>query len=336
MQIEELRAIRFGCASEGQMAMMQAPDHTTLTADEATTIAPSPAYDACWPRVSDVAPSLRGAMVLSAFVAGTVPLMPVQAVLKRVGSRAAARAFPHWYHRQVCRLLGLRLHVEGRVARDRPVLLVANHTSWLDIPVISAVAPVSFVAKREVGSWPGVSVLANLQRTVYVDRERRSAVGQTAGAIAERLAGGDTIVLFAEGTSTDGNRVLPFRSSLFAAAMAHHQAHKRGGTGAAATGDTGPAPAVQTLSIVYARRHGVPLGWSDRARIGWYGDMDLPPHAWDVLKSGPIDVAIRVGTPVPMECFADRKAIAAETEREVRASATAMLRDLRAASGVGQ
>lgn len=314
--------------------MVQAPDHTTLAADEATKTAPLPPYDACWPNVSQVTPSLRAAMVLGAFVAGTLPLMPVQAVLKRVGSRAAARTFPHWYHRQVCRLLGLRLRLEGDVARDRPVLLVANHTSWLDIPVISAVAPVSFVAKSEVGTWPGVSMLANLQRTVYVDRGRRSAVGQTAGAIAERLAGGDSIVLFAEGTSTDGNRVLPFRSSLFAAAMVHHQARRHDSEGGPATGKAGGVPAVQTLSIVYARRHGIPLGWADRARIGWYGDMDLPPHAWDVLKSGPIDVAIRLGKPVPIDCFSDRKAIAAETEREVRASATAMLRDLRAASGV--
>ena len=98
------------------------------------------------------------------------------------------------------------------------MLLVANHTSWLDIPVLSAVAPVSFVAKKEVGGWPFVSSLARLQRSVFVDRARRTAVGETAGEILARLAQGDTIVLFAEGTSSDGNRVLPFMTSLFAAA----------------------------------------------------------------------------------------------------------------------
>ncbi len=93
---------------------------------------------------------------MAGFATLTLPLMPVQAVLLRTTSRGA-RAFPHWYHRQVCRLLGIRLQIEGAVARDRPVLVVANHSSWLDIPVLSAVAPVSFIAKKEVGGWPFVS-----------------------------------------------------------------------------------------------------------------------------------------------------------------------------------
>src|SRR5262245_41116730 len=110
--------------------------------------------------------ALRGATVLTGFMALTLPLMPVQSVLLR-SSRSGARRFPNWYHRQVCRILGIRIEVDGEVARDRPVLLVANHTSWLDIPVLSAVAPVSFVAKKEVGGWPFVSTLARLQRTVF-------------------------------------------------------------------------------------------------------------------------------------------------------------------------
>ena len=86
--------------------------------------------------------------VLAGFMGLTLPLMPVQALLVRI-SQPAARRFPHWYHRKVCRILGIRLHIEGDVPPG-PVLLVSNHTSWLDIPVLSAVAPVSFVAKSEV------------------------------------------------------------------------------------------------------------------------------------------------------------------------------------------
>ena len=80
------------------------------------------------------------------------------------------------------------------------------------------VAPVSFVAKQEVASWPFVSWLAKLQRSVFVDRNRRNEVGDKANEILERLAGGDHIVLFAEGTSSDGNSVVPFKTALFAAA----------------------------------------------------------------------------------------------------------------------
>ena len=119
--------------------------------------------------------ALRAWLVLAAFFAFTFPLMPLQLLFLRTGSRYA-RTFPNWYHRQVCRLVGIRLHIDGGVAREQGVLLISNHVSWLDITVLSAVAPVSFVAKQEVASWPFVSWLAKLQRSVFVDRTRRSEV----------------------------------------------------------------------------------------------------------------------------------------------------------------
>jgi len=258
--------------------------------------------------------AFRGGAVLTGFFALTVPLMPVQALLVRLGS-PGARSFPHWYHRQVCRLLGIRINVEGAVARDRPVLLVANHTTWLDIPVLSAVAPVSFVAKTEVASWPFVATLARLQRTVFVDRTRRSAVGTAAGEIGDRLARGDAIVLFAEGTSSDGNRVLPFMTSLFAAARP-----------SSAEANAAPEAVVQTLSVVYTRLHGLPLDRADRPGVAWYGDMEMRGHAWELLKAGPLDVDIRVGDPVPLASFADRKALARHSEAEVREQVVRKLR----------
>jgi len=258
--------------------------------------------------------ALRGGAILTGFFALTLPLMPVQALLVRLSPRAARR-FPHWYHRRVCRLLGLRIEIDGEVASDRPVLLVANHTSWLDIPVLSAVAPVSFVAKKEVGSWPFVSSLARLQRSVFVDRARRSAVGEAAGEIVSRLTQGDTIVLFAEGTSSDGNRVLPFMTSLFAAAKP-----------AGNVDMSAPQAVMQTLSIVYTRLHGIPLGRADRPMVGWYGDMEMRSHAWHLLKAGPLDVRIRVGPPVPLASFADRKDLARQSEAEVREHVVRILR----------
>ncbi|MBA4130559.1 MAG: 1-acyl-sn-glycerol-3-phosphate acyltransferase [Hyphomicrobium sp.] len=257
---------------------------------------------------------LRAAGVLASFMGLTLPLMPVQALLLSV-SQSAARGFPHWYHRKVCRILGIRLHIEGAVAKDTPVLLVSNHTSWLDIPVLSAVAPVSFVAKSEVGRWPFVSALARLQRTVFVDRTRRVAVGDTANEMAERLAQGDTLVLFAEGTSTDGNRVLPFKSSLFGAA-------KPSGNSNAPN----PPIVVQTVAIVYARVHGIPLGRADRPFVGWYGDMDMQSHAWELLQAGPLDVVIRISPPVPLDAYAGRKELAEKTEAAVRENVVRTLR----------
>jgi lyso-ornithine lipid O-acyltransferase len=259
--------------------------------------------------------ALRASAVLTGFVALTVPLMPVQAALIRLSPKAARR-FPHWYHRQVCRLMGITLEIEGQVESSRAVLLVCNHTTWLDVPVLSALAPVSFVSKKEIGSWPFVSSLARLQRTVFIDRSKRHSAGDAAGEISTRLASGDTIVLFAEGTTSDGNRVLPFLSSLFGAVKTSgpvneaEQAHA----------------VVQTAAVVYTHLHGIPLARADRPRIGWYGDMEMQSHAWGLLKSGPLKVTIKVSPPVPLENFADRKELALSTERTIRRAVLGVLR----------
>jgi 1-acyl-sn-glycerol-3-phosphate acyltransferase len=256
--------------------------------------------------------TLRASAVLAAFFVLTLPLMPVQAVLLRVSERSARR-FPHWYHRQVCRILGIRLEVDGAVVQDAPVLLVCNHTSWLDIPVLSALAPVSFVAKLEVGGWPFVSALARLQRSVFVDRTRRQAAVDAANEIMARLEKGDTIVLFAEGTSSDGNRVLPFKTSLF---------------GAVKSEDAPPrAPVVvQTAAVVYTHVCGIPVTRADRPRFGWYGNMEMTSHAWGVLKSGPITATIKVSRPVPLTDFIDRKDLALKSERAIRRAVIGILR----------
>jgi lyso-ornithine lipid O-acyltransferase len=245
---------------------------------------------------------LRASLILAAFGAVTAPLMPCQALFIRTNT-GLARALPHWYHRFVCWLLGVRVHVTGEIARDRPVLLVSNHISWLDIPVLSSVAPLSFVAKSEVESWPFVNWLAKLQRTVFVDRARRTQAGMVANQIAHRLSMGDNIVLFAEGTSGDGNSVLPFKSSLFSAAEPK-------GAGAGCY--------IQTLTIVYTRVHGLPMNRGQRHKVAWYGDMDMLSHIWRLLKGGPLDVHVRVGEPVLLSSFGDRKKLAQHSETQVR------------------
>lgn len=259
--------------------------------------------------------NVRAFLVLAAFFAFTLPLMPLQLLFERTGSRFA-RTFPHWYHRQVCRIIGVRLHVDGEVAQKRGVLLVSNHVSWIDITVLSAVAPVSFVAKKEVSTWPFVKWLAKLQRSVFVDRERRTQVGSKANEILDRLEDGDHVVFFAEGTSSDGNGVLPFRSALFAAV-------KPRGDDEARTSDI----AVQTLALTYTKVYGLPLGRRGRPLVAWYGDMDLAGHAWRLLGLGPLQADIRIGPPVPLDDFPDRKALARYTEDKIRRDVAELLRD---------
>jgi 1-acyl-sn-glycerol-3-phosphate acyltransferase len=256
---------------------------------------------------------LRAFLVLGGFFAFTLPLMPLQLLLLKAGSRRA-RTFPHWYHRQVCRIVGIRLNVEGEVANEQGVLIISNHVSWLDITVLSAVAPVSFVAKQEVASWPFVSWLAKLQRSVFVDRTRRNEVGDKANEILDRLEGGDHVVLFAEGTSSDGNSVVPFKTALFAAAKP---------VGGRPMGDQVSA---QTLALTYTKLHGLPLCRRGRPVVAWYGDMDMASHAWKLLGLGPLDVHIRIGPPVPLDEFPDRKALARYAEEKVRKDVVDLLR----------
>lgn len=250
---------------------------------------------------------LRAAIIFLLFAIFTLPAMPVQGLLRMVTTRSA-RAFPHWYHRQLCRLLGVRIHQHGKIAEDRPVLLIANHISWLDIPVFGAIAPLCFVAKSEVSAWPFIGWLAKLQNTIFINRSQRRATRDSASEIIARLREGANVVIFAEGTSSDGNQVLPFKTSLFAAAKPRGEDADQLREGIY----------VQTAAIGYTHQQGLPLGRRGRPIVAWYGDMEIAGHAWQLLKRGPLDVHVRVGEPVRLDAFAGRKELARFAEDQVR------------------
>lgn len=254
------------------------------------------------------------APIAAAAVIGLTLLgMPLQfAVLKFLPRHGGV--IPHLYHRAICFILGIRRIDVGTLSSQRPLLLTANHVSWLDIVVLSAAMPVSFVAKSEVGTWPGIGFLARLQRTIFVDRTRRQATRGTAQEIGARLAAGDAVVLFAEGTSSDHNRVLPFRSALIGAARE------------AIAGGSATEVFVQPLSIAYPRRYGLPVLRRDRPQLAWYGDMTLPGHLWHLLKNGGPEAIVSFGRPISVTAMSDRKLIARQAEAEVRAMTSRALR----------
>lgn len=252
----------------------------------------------------------RASIILFLFLLLTLPLMAVQAILLMLGLKAA-RGLPYWYHKVVCKLLGVRVHLSGAAIAPGPILLVSNHISWLDIPVLASIAPLSFVAKREVSTWPFISTLAKLQRTIFIDRTRRTAVAETRKEILDRLHANERVLLFAEGTSSDGNQVLDFKSSLFAAI--EPKDGEAGGFG------------LQTCAIVYTHIHGLPMNRQQRPAIAWYGDMDMLSHAWGVLKGGPIDVRVRLGEPIAIMEVGDRKKLAIHAFERVRADFSQLL-----------
>src|ERR1035437_3873232 len=159
---------------------------------------------------------IRIILIALAVVILTLVLLPFRLIGLAFELRLQ-RTIPHWYHRVLCALIGVRIR---RRSTASPTLILSNHVSWLDICVITALAPVVFVAKSEVAGWPVFGWLAKLQRTIFINRQARHQTGAATREIAGRLLGGDAVVLFAEGTSSDGIRVLPFRSSLVGAV--HH------------------------------------------------------------------------------------------------------------------
>ncbi|MEO1198332.1 MAG: lysophospholipid acyltransferase family protein [Pseudomonadota bacterium] len=218
---------------------------------------------------------------------------------------SAARWLAVFYHRFFCRVLNVRVEVIGEVDERRPLLLVANHVSWLDIPVIGTIAPLTFIAKKEVGTWPVIGQLASLQRTIYLDRERRTTTLASATEIAGRLAGGDPAMLFAEGTSSDGNRVLPFKSAIVGAAEALAEGSDQ-------------EVWLQPMAIAYTRLNGMPMGRQHRPVVAWYGTTDLVPHLIGVFMAGPVDVEVVFGEPIQVATVGGRKEATRLARAEVR------------------
>ncbi|HSC18664.1 MAG TPA: lysophospholipid acyltransferase family protein [Rhizomicrobium sp.] len=253
--------------------------------------------------------ALRAALLLLFFVAATLVGIPWQATALRF-RLARRKTFPQRYHRWLCRWFGIRITVIGKPIQDRGVLMVANHTSYFDILVLSGAARLSFVAKKEVASWFFFGTLARLQETVFIERDKRSKTVEARDEIRERLAMGDALVLFPEGTSNDGNRVLPFRSALLGAAESQIGTEPDGRP---------KYVLVQPVSITYVGLQGIPMGRENRPFFAWYGDMDLVPHLWEAVKAGPFDAVIEFHPPLTVDQVGGRKALAAQAEAIVRA-----------------
>lgn len=232
---------------------------------------------------------------LLSYLTLTLALMPVQLVLVATGSRRASVALPLFYHRCCAWILGFILEKRGTIATGPSTLFVVNHCSYLDIKLLGAAIPASFIAKAEVARWPLFGWLAKLQRTVFVERERRTKTAAQRDEVGRRLEAGDNLILFPEGTSGDGNRILPFKSALFSVAERR----------------IGGAPiVVQPVTIAYVRLDGMPIGHALRPLFAWYGDMDMARHVWRAAGLGDCTVSIEFHPTVTIEAFGSRKALA--------------------------
>jgi 1-acyl-sn-glycerol-3-phosphate acyltransferase len=248
---------------------------------------------------------VRIALAILALLTVTVILLPFHLVFLWLKHPWRNR-LPRYWHKAALWALGVRVTVHSSLARQRPLLIVANHSSWLDILVLAAVADVTYVAKAEVRDWPVFGVLARLQRSIFVVREQRRKTQHQANEIAERMNAGEIVVLFPEGTTSDGNRLFATKSSLFGAA-----------TSAVAESPEGRVH-VQPLAIGYTKIHGMPMGHYHRPVAAWPGDVELLPHLMGVLETGALDAEVNFGPAIEVTAETNRKFLAQAAEDEIR------------------
>lgn len=249
--------------------------------------------------------SIRAVRRLILLLGWTLVAMPVQGLCLLLPGRPKV-VFARFYWAMFCRLIGMHVRVVGAPpGRVRSVIFVSNHSSWLDVPVLGGHLDGCFVSKGEVGSWPLIGMIARLGRTLFVSRQRGSTRRER-DAMRARLAAGDNLILFPEGTTSDGSRVMPFRTAFFAAAE---------GAG---------GPMIQPVSVVYDRLAGLPTGRATRPLFAWYGDMDIASHYWRLARHRGLRATVLLHAPLDPSGFADRKALSQAVWRIVAGGAATL------------
>jgi len=255
----------------------------------------SPIGLAGWVRVI-----LRGGGLVFLLLGGLIVLLALRGVERPMHGlhRPWTAHVPQWVSRAVFRVLGMRHETEGAPMRAHGAV-VANHSSWLDIFALNARKRIYFVSKSEVAGWAGIGLLARSAGTVFINRNPREARAQTE-MFETRLQMGHKLLFFPEGTSTDGFRVLPFKTTLFQAFFSPHLLHDAH---------------IQPVSVIYTAPRG-----EDPRFYGWWGDMEFAPHLLAMLaarRHGAVRVVYHA--PVRVDAFDNRKALAASLEQIVRA-----------------
>lgn len=250
----------------------------------------------------------------------TLLSIPIQSALLLLPGHLHVR-FARLYWRVFRWVLGLRLRVIGTPARgvpdgSRAVVFVCNHSSWLDIPALGSTLYGCFISKDEVASWPLISTVARLGRTVFVSRNR-ARTAEEREVLRRRLLEGDNLILFAEGTTSDGTRVLPFRTSFLSIALGE------------------AAPLVQPVSLVYDRLAGLPVGRAAREIFAYHGDTSIGAHFWRVAQWRGLRATLLLHPPLDPRAIADRKALAQASWQAVAGGAAALRQNRLAAPPLG-
>lgn len=203
------------------------------------------------------------------------------------------------FYRLAGKCWGVRIVQHGTVTNARPLLVVSNHSSYLDIPVLGQAAPVRFTPKSEIRSWPLIGWLSVLAGCVFIER-RRDKTTQARKELEVVLGRGEVISLFPEGSTNDGSELLPFHSSFFSLAEMT---------------TNGQPLQVQPVGIIYTKKDGTAFNRAEMDKVAWYAEMEFVPHLWEYLQTDGVLATMTFHTPLTLaESGGDRKALTKQCE----------------------
>lgn len=212
--------------------------------------------------------------------------------------RARGKAV-QWFFIVANWVVGLRFTVEGTVSDQRPLMLISNHSSYMDIFIIGAQVPVSFTPKSEIRSWPVIGQLCVLADCIFVER-KPTHIQKAKEEMKARLSRGKVLCLFPEGTTSDGKHLKPFKSGFLSLAEAHNLP-------------------TQVLTIAYTHIGKIPLSDAQREEVTWVGDATLAGHLPRLLGFPSLKLHLVYEAPLQVKDFEDRKAMTKHAETQVRA-----------------
>lgn len=228
-------------------------------------------------------------------------IAPAQAVVRLFSHGPASMHLPRLFHRGMCAILGLQVELSGRPVSATQAVFISNHLSYLDISAIGGVLSACFVAKDEVRGWPVMGALASLQHTVFISRNSRDAHA-AAAALSAALDDGHRLVLFPEGTTSDGSAVLPFKSSMFALLADPALEHVL----------------LQPISLALLEVDGRAIAaGGNRDLYAYHGDMHMGPHLLAFMRLSGARLRVQFHAPMPRLPHESRKPLAARAHTAV-------------------
>ena len=229
----------------------------------------------------------------------TLALIPFISILKLLNLRYGK--IKCLYMRSICKIIGVKIVVHGKLSKLRPLLIASNHLSYIDILAYGSIAPIEFVSKKEVSGWPFIGILAKLADTVFIDRSRSKSL-ESRKKMDNKLNEGNVLLFFPEATSNDGINILPFKSSLFDVVKSNKPNNIT----------------LQPAAIAFTKINNLPIGNGWKSLFAWYGNIGFIEHLWKFLKLGHATVEINLLEPIIDGQNMNRKLLKEITEKEVK------------------